>query len=71
MQHDPRHQYDCERCKFAWCCEPHCGCVLRDRPKPPIERALEVEAALSTWRAENGHHPGLTRDEKKRLGLVR
>lgn len=44
-KHKPRHRYDCERCKFSWCCGPTCACVLtRDNniPQAPEERLIEV-----------------------------
>ena len=47
----PRYQYDCDRCKFSWCCGPACSCVLyRSRggmyPDPPSKRQREVDATL-------------------------
>lgn len=49
LNHAPRYQYDCDRCKFSWCCGPTCVCVLASRtnlPEPPRERQDEVDAAL-------------------------
>ena len=46
--HAPRYQYDCERCKFSWCCGPTCVCGLRGDGlgDPPRARRNEVDAAL-------------------------
>lgn len=47
--HAPRWYYDCDRCKFNWCCGPVCACVLRQRGdlgEPPRNRQREVDAAL-------------------------
>lgn len=49
--HNPRYQYDCERCKYHWCCGPTCQCMLRDYNgvllrEPPRKRQDEVDAAL-------------------------
>lgn len=44
VYHDPRHVFDCGRCKFSWCCGPTCACILKkkDLMPPPSERILEV-----------------------------
>lgn len=41
--HHPRWKYDCERCKFAWCCGPQCACHLEG--KMPKKRREEVDHA--------------------------
>lgn len=44
-KHEPRHRYDCERCKFSWCCGPTCACILtrnKSIPQAPEERLVEV-----------------------------
>lgn len=35
--HNPKHQYDCENCKFSWSCGFKCRCHLRDLPEAPPE----------------------------------
>jgi hypothetical protein len=30
----PKHKYDCENCKFNWCCGFSCTCKL-NLPEPP------------------------------------
>lgn len=47
-EHNPRYQYDCENCKFHWCCDETCSCGLRRKgfPNPPEKRKHEVDAAL-------------------------
>lgn len=46
--HTPRWQYDCDRCKFAWCCGSLCSCHLQRSglPVPPDARQKQVDAAL-------------------------
>ena len=49
MEHAPKFEYDCEHCKFNWCCGLACVCVVGDKmnlPEPPIERKKEVNEAL-------------------------
>lgn len=53
-EHDPKHRYDCENCKFGWCCGPCCACHLR-APDPPEERLIEVAGLLAKWRGSIGH----------------
>jgi hypothetical protein len=45
--HAPRWQYDCDRCKYSWCCGPTCSCSLKlqGHGDPPRERQDEVDAA--------------------------
>ena len=45
--HAPRWQYDCARCKFAWCCGPQCACHIQG--KMPKERRAEVERAAEMF----------------------
>jgi hypothetical protein len=52
--HNPRWLYDCDRCKFHWCCGPTCYCVLHDLPHPPPERQREVDRLTEEWRAKRG-----------------
>lgn len=50
FKHDPRHRYDCGRCKFNWNCGILCSCVLSDAyGSPPKSRAKEVEEAHIQW----------------------
>lgn len=56
MTHDPRHEYDCERCKFSWCCGYLCACVLREALLPLKELAAEVERLQEEWRQSNAHY---------------
>jgi hypothetical protein len=49
--HEPRWEYDCERCKFNWNCGPTCRCLIRGPhyahlPATPPRRQREVDAAL-------------------------
>jgi hypothetical protein len=46
--HAPREQYDCDRCKFSWCCGSLCSCHLQlaSLPVPPTERQAQVDTAL-------------------------
>jgi hypothetical protein len=41
-KHRPRYKFDCERCKFHWCCGPLCSCVLHEMKNPPKKRREEV-----------------------------
>jgi len=52
MDRVPRYRYDCEQCKFSWCCGPTCHCILpRERyADPPPERQAEVDKAVAEWR---------------------
>lgn len=34
-KHNPKHEYDCENCKFNWCCGFSCSCGLKNLPKAP------------------------------------
>ena len=34
-KHVPKHKYDCENCKFNWCCGFSCNCVLTYAAEPP------------------------------------
>jgi hypothetical protein len=47
--HDPKYLYDCDNCKYSWCCGPTCHCDIgRQKPgiaMPPIKRREEVDAA--------------------------
>lgn len=46
-EHKPRYQYDCNRCKFKWCCGYCCACALKhELPKPPKHVQLKVNEAL-------------------------
>lgn len=29
--HNPKHLYDCDNCKFHWCCGFECSCILKTR----------------------------------------
>lgn len=31
----PKHKYDCENCKYNWCCGFSCSCILKNLPEPP------------------------------------
>ena len=53
IAHQPRHQYDCERCKFHWCCGPLCAC-WSDWPTPPPKLARKVAKLQSEWRVSVG-----------------
>ena len=47
IEHAPRWQYDCTRCKFSWCCGPACHCnYMHKLPDPPRKRQNEVDTAL-------------------------
>jgi hypothetical protein len=37
INHNPRYRYDCENCKFSWCCGYSCACGLYGYPDPPKE----------------------------------
>lgn len=59
--HQPRWQYDCERCKYGWLCGPATWCLLYTSsqaagverfPDPPEERRREVEEVRKRWSAE-------------------
>lgn len=54
----PRHRYDCDRCKYSWCCGPLCQCGLHGVPQAPEERLIEVAQLLGDWRVERGHERG-------------
>lgn len=57
--HDPRWQYDCARCRFAWCCGPQCACNLSEAPAaPPKERAKEVRKAIAIWKSSKARRGG-------------
>lgn len=45
-QHNPRYKYDCDRCKFNWCCGPLCRCVLKGYQNAPPHRMKEVNKLL-------------------------
>ena len=48
-KHNPRYIYDCERCKFNWCCGYTCACILEKPPRlpePPIDIKIAVDTAL-------------------------
>lgn len=72
MTHDPRHQFDCGRCKFSWNCGPKCSCVLTGIPLhlTPRRRIL----AVAKERRKGGYAPAaeeLMEDwEKSKLKLV-
>lgn len=51
--HNPRWRFDCNNCKFNWCCGPTCACVLSSMSDPPSARQREVDAAL----IKHGYHP--------------
>jgi len=34
-KHKPKHKYDCENCKFNWCCGFNCNCHLTYLPDAP------------------------------------
>lgn len=36
MKHNPKYRFDCENCKFNWCCGPTCTCNLNNVPEPPL-----------------------------------
>lgn len=33
--HDPKHKYDCERCKLNWNCGFECSCLWSGLPEAP------------------------------------
>ena len=35
VEHAPRYKYDCENCKFNWCCGFDSNCILHYKPDPP------------------------------------
>lgn len=39
-KHEPKHRYDCEKCKYNWCCGYNCACKLTEFPKKdsPVEK---------------------------------
>lgn len=39
--HNPKHKYDCENCKFNWCCGFECNCKLFDVPDAHIGTKYE------------------------------
>ena len=47
QEHAPRWQYDCARCKFAWCCGPQCACHIKG--KMPEARKKEVAYAVKLY----------------------
>lgn len=47
--HTPRWQYDCQNCKFSWCCGPLCACWA-NFGKMPKWRAQEVHKWQAKWR---------------------
>jgi len=59
--HNPRYLYDCDRCKFNWCCGPLCACALNlgaDRGfKENPKRQAEVEKLQHNWRKSKGYTP--------------
>jgi hypothetical protein len=57
--HNPRWKYDCERCKFHWCCGPTCYCGLRDLPRTPPERMREVRNAERRWKRKRAKRKAL------------
>lgn len=69
-QHNPRHKYDCNRCKYHWNCGPLSGCGLNDAPPPPRRRALAVIGQLVAWRYSRGYAPTMGKDEMKELGFT-
>ena len=44
--HKPRYKFDCDRCKFNWCCGYTCVCVLRNASDPPLTVKKLVNQAL-------------------------
>lgn len=46
----PAHKYDCDVCKFSWCCGPLCACLLSGAAEPPKKRADEIERLHKAWR---------------------
>lgn len=45
--HNPRYAYDCENCKFTWCCGPTCHCTYTNKlPEPPRDRQDYVDQQL-------------------------
>ena len=52
MKHEPRHEYDCSRCKYGWCCGLLCSCELHrfGAPKAPRVVADAVEWFQEKWR---------------------
>jgi hypothetical protein len=60
-KHNPRYPYDCERCKFSWCCGYKCACVLR-----PNEMQLKATPAAIQNKVIEAHlpiNPSMTREE--------
>ena len=35
--HNPKHKYDCENCKFNWCCGFTCSCIIYNVSEPPSD----------------------------------
>ena len=49
-EHNPQYRFDCEHCKFNWCCGILCACDL-DLPDPPSNVRMKVNDA----RMANGY----------------
>jgi hypothetical protein len=45
----PRFAYDCDQCRFNWCCGPLCAC-LPGLKKAPRFRARQVAQMQADWR---------------------
>ncbi len=47
-----RFQYDCEDCRFNWCCGYRCACALRINQRDLSEPPLEVKEKVNRERWE-------------------
>ena len=52
--HAPTAKYDCDHCKFYWCCGPEYICGLTNLPPPSPERQHVVDLAKARWRTTRG-----------------
>ena len=50
MKHNPQYKYDCDNCKFNWCCGYVCACNLRQLPEPPEHVVQKVKEAQDVRR---------------------
>jgi hypothetical protein len=50
-EHKPRFRYDCENCKYNWCCGHLCACALENLPSVDF---IEQQVAIKQeqWRNE-------------------
>ena len=64
--HAPRWQYDCERCKFAWCCGPQCACHIKG--KMPKKRKRETDRAARMYQNRRSKMPPKPKWKRRRMG---